>query len=154
MSLEPWHWLTLAGLLALLEVAVPGFAVLWFAIAAAGTSLLALALPSLAWEWQVMAFAAAGVASAFAWTAWRRRHPQASDAAHLNRPLERLVGRRLQLSEAIRHGRGRVRAGDGSWPATGPDLPAGTEVLVTATREGTLVVEPATAPLDQEPSTR
>jgi inner membrane protein len=42
---------------------------------------------------------------------------------------------------AIEHGRGRVRVGDGAWPARGPDLPAGARARVVGIEGGVLVVE-------------
>ncbi|MFD0391040.1 NfeD family protein [Tistrella bauzanensis] len=42
------------------------------------------------------------------------------------------------VEEAIRSGRGRVRLGDGSWSATGPDLATGTPVTVVA-MDGTVL---------------
>jgi membrane protein implicated in regulation of membrane protease activity len=43
--------------------------------------------------------------------------------------------------EAISGGTGRVRVGDGEWPAEGPDMDAGTKVRIAGVRGGVVVVE-------------
>ncbi|TIU25428.1 MAG: NfeD family protein, partial [Mesorhizobium sp.] len=50
----------------------------------------------------------------------------------LNRRGAQMVGRTATLSEPIQNGRGRIRLGDTLWRVSGPDLPAGTQVRVTA----------------------
>ena len=47
----------------------------------------------------------------------------------------------LTLDQAIVGGRGRVRIGDSSWIAEGPDLPAGTRVRVVAVEGVVLKVQ-------------
>ena len=63
MTLTFWHWLVLGGLLLLLEVFTPGFVFMWLALAAAVTGSLLWLAPELAWQLQVLIFAAAAVAS-------------------------------------------------------------------------------------------
>ncbi len=74
---------------------------------------------------------------------WTHRARPPSDQPDLNRRPEQLVGRVLQVEEAIVGGRGKVRAGDTLWPAEGPDMPAGAAARVAAVRDTVLVVERA-----------
>ena len=60
----------------------------------------------------------------------------------LNDRAARLIGETLVVVEAIEDGRGRVRVGDGAWPARGPDAAAGTRVRVTGADGACLHVEP------------
>jgi hypothetical protein len=54
-----------------------------------------------------------------------------------------LVGRDFLLERAIVNGAGAIRVHDSVWRVTGPDLPAGARVRVTAVEEGVLLrVEP------------
>ena len=55
----------------------------------------------------------------------------------------RLVGQRARLETAIADGRGSLRIGDTLWQVTGPDLPAGTNVRISASDGIVLTVEPA-----------
>jgi inner membrane protein len=66
--------------------------------------------------------------------------------ANLNRRGAQLIGRQVQLAQAIEHGEGRVRVGDGEWIALGPDLPAGNWVRITGAEGTALRVEPLDQP--------
>ena len=55
-----------------------------------------------------------------------------SDNPALNRRTAALIGRVVDLREAIVDGRGRVQIADAFWDVEGPDLPAGTHVRVLA----------------------
>ena len=72
-------------------------------------------------------------------------HPSVlkTDQPDLNRRPDQLVGRVVVVEEAIAHGRGKVRIGDTLWIVEGSDMPAGTEVRVTATQGAILRVERA-----------
>jgi len=72
-------------------------------------------------------------------------HPSVlkTDQPDLNRRPDQLVGRVVAVEEAIAHGRGKVRIGDTLWIVEGSDMPAGTEVRVTATQGAILRVERA-----------
>jgi len=82
----------------------------------------------------------------------RRRHPriadtlglgeEVSDALRLNDPAGVLIGRIAVVEQAIVAGRGRLAIDGTTWSAQGPDLPAGTRVMITATQGTVLVVKP------------
>ena len=138
----PGHfvWWSLALLLAAAEVLAPGYFLLWIGVGAAATGFVVMLLPQLGVLAQALAFTVLAFLSCAAYWRWLRPRLQRSEYSDttLNRRGASLIGRRLVLSEAISEGRGRVRVGDGVWLATGPDLPAGSEVEVIAA-EGVLL---------------
>ena len=60
MSLEPWQWWALGGVLVLVETLAPGVAFLWLGLAAFTTGLLLWLAPNLIWQAQVLFFALTG----------------------------------------------------------------------------------------------
>ncbi len=136
-----WLWFALASLLIVLETLVPGVHFLWFGMAAGVVGVLALAVP-IGWPWQIIAFALISVASVF----WVRRYARAdaakSDEPELNVRAAQYIGRNVEVVDAIRNGRGKVRIGDTVWAAEGKDTPQGTEVRVTGVNGTVLVVGP------------
>jgi inner membrane protein len=141
LMLEPvefWHWWALGGMLAIVEVFAPGFMFLWIGIAAGLVGCLLLVWPGLGLPGQIVAFAILSVASVIAWRRVQKAHPILTDEPNLNRRGAQYVGQRGALVAPIVHGRGRIELADGSWPVTGPELPAGTNVEVTGA-DGTLL---------------
>ena len=136
-----WLWFALASLLIVLETLVPGVHFLWFGMAAGVVGVLALTVP-ISWPWQIIAFALISVASVF----WVRRYARAdaadSDEPELNVRAAQYIGRNVEVVDAIRNGRGKVRIGDTVWVAEGEDVPQGTEVRVTGVNGTVLVVGP------------
>lgn len=135
----PWLWFALAVVLVILETIVPGIHFLWFGMAAGVVGALALATP-IAWQWQLILFALLAVASVF----WVRRF--GADRGQTDEPVLNIrgaqyIGRNVEVVDAIRNGRGKVRVGDTVWGAQGEDAPAGTEVKVTGVNGTVLVVE-------------
>ena len=65
---------------------------------------------------------------------------------------EQMRGRDGVLAEAIVQGRGRMRIGDSLWPVQGPDLPAGSQVRVTAVQGIVLQVAPVAVPASPDAS--
>lgn len=58
----------------------------------------------------------------------------------MNDPLGQFVGRSFTLVEPIVEGEGRLKIGDTVWRVTGPDMRAGTKVIVTGAQGTALVV--------------
>ena len=133
-------WLIAALALGLAELLVPGVFLVFVGIAAAitGAALLVLDLPLAA---QLASFGVWSVVTVLIGRRWYADYPVAADA-HLNDRTARMIGEVVRVEEAIVGGRGRVRVGDGSWPARGADAPAGEAVRITAVDGGTVVVEP------------
>ena len=127
-----WHWLVVAAVFAVIEVAVPAMVCIWFAVAAFGTAAIAWLAPNLAWEHQALTFAALSVASVGIGRVVFARIRVRPSAARLNRRAEGYIGRTFTLERPIVDGRGRLRVDDTMWIVEGPDLPAGTRVQVTS----------------------
>ncbi len=148
----PGHfvWWSAALVLAAAEVLAPGYFLLWIGLGAAATGALVMVLPNLGVLAQSMSFTTLAFLSCVSYWYWLRPAMQRGDRQDvtLNRRGASLVGQRLVLTEAIREGRGRVRVGDSVWLATGPDLPAGTEVEVIDVEGVLLNVRPANAGMD------
>ena len=136
-----WVWLGIAAALAIFELIVPGVFLIWIALAAAGTSVLAL-LTGIALPFQVMLFAILSMASVYAGRRWYAAHDVASDDPLLNDRAARLVGKQVTVVAAIRGGEGRVRVGDSVWTCRGPDCDEGTAVRITGCDGNSLRVEP------------
>jgi inner membrane protein len=143
VAIEFWHWWALAVLFGTFEAFAPGFVFGWLGMAAGLTGALVLVLPGLGWQAQLLAAAAFALASLLAWFLVARRAAGVAPAASpLNDRAARYVGRRCTVVEAIEHGRGRVRVGDGSWLAVGRDAPVGASVRVVGVDGTALLVEP------------
>jgi membrane protein implicated in regulation of membrane protease activity len=135
VELGPWNWMVLGFILLALEIAVPGVFLLWIGIAALIIGAASLALWDTGfWTWQVqvVAFLVLSLVSAYVGKQIVRRREGESDQPLLNRRGAQMIGRTATLAEPIREGRGRIQLGDTLWRVSGPDLPAGTRVKVTA----------------------
>jgi len=147
MSWQPplwniWFWASLALLLVVLEILIPGEFFLWFGVAALLTGLVSLLTP--AWQYQLGAFAILSVASITV-TVWRLRHrPLRSARPLLNRRLKALVGEVGEVRTTIpEHGRGEVYVAGTLWPAVARRaIGAGTTVKVRRVKGMVLEVEP------------
>jgi membrane protein implicated in regulation of membrane protease activity len=138
--------MVLGSVLLILEILVPGVFLLWIGIAAILVGALTLQLAHAAfwvWQAQVVLFLILSVISAYVGRQVMAKTGGESDQPLLNRRAEQLIGRTATLAEPIAEGRGRIRLGDTFWLVTGPDLPVGARVRVTAVKDMELVVEPA-----------
>lgn len=138
-----WHWLVLAMLLLVVEIAAPVQWFLWVALAAGLTSLVVLVLPSLGWPLQLLVFGLLVVASLFVGRRLFEGRREPTDAPSLNRRGEQYVGRTFTLTEPIINGHGTVKVGDTRWRVSGPELAEGHPVRVTGVDGTTLRVEAA-----------
>jgi membrane protein implicated in regulation of membrane protease activity len=127
-----WHWLVVAAVFAVIEVAVPAMVCIWFAAAALGTAAIAWLAPDLAWEHQALIFAALAIAGVAIGRVAFVRIRGRSGEPRLNRRAETYIGRAFTLERPIVDGRGRLKVDDTMWLVEGPDLPAGTRVQVTS----------------------
>jgi inner membrane protein len=140
-GLEPhWWWLVAAIVLAIVELVVPGSFLIWIAAAAALTGVAALAL-GIPLAFQFALFGLFSVGSVYFGRRWYGNAIQSSDPL-LNDRAARLIGETVIVVEAIQDGRGRVKVGDGVWPARGADAAAGARVKVTGADGTCLQVEP------------
>ncbi|MGN6357949.1 MAG: NfeD family protein [Novosphingobium sp.] len=135
-----WAWLALGLALAVAEMAVPGFFLIWLAGAALVTGLLAWAVP-LSLAWQIVIFAGLSLIAVFLGRRYLRANPVVSADPLLNDRGGRLVGETVVVTQAIDGGSGRVRQGDSEWLAKGPDAEPGTRMRVAGHQGTTLLVE-------------
>jgi hypothetical protein len=141
-GLEPhWVWLIVAVALGIAELLVPGVFLIWLAAAAALTGLAALIF-GLPLAFQFAVFALLAIASVYLGRRWYANNPVESSDPMLNDRAARLIGENVVVVGAIENGQGRVRVGDGVWPARGPDAAEGSWVRVTGADGTCLRVEP------------
>jgi len=134
-------WLTGAVILAALELVLPGVFLVFVAMAMAATGAITLFLPDLSIGGQLGGFAAWSLVTVLIGKRWYNRYPVATSDPLLNDRVARLVGEVVIVVQAIEHGEGRVRVGDGEWPARGPDTPVGGRVQIAGADGGTLIVK-------------
>ncbi|MBM3105772.1 NfeD family protein [Pseudomonas sp. V1] len=125
-----WHWLVLAIALLIVEVFVGGWYIIWFGIAAAVTGFIVALLPDLPLAIQGIVFSVLGVVACIVWWRMASKRITTDAASTLNSRGSELVGRTFVVKESIVTGRGTIAVGDSTWPAAGPDIPAGTTVIV------------------------
>ncbi|MEO6699731.1 MAG: NfeD family protein [Paraperlucidibaca sp.] len=132
-------WWIIALVLALSELLSGSLFLLMLALAG-GLTALAVHAGLGEWQYQAALFSLLSVLLCFAWA--KRRAAKAELApTGLNRGVKRWVGREIVLTEPIVQGRARAAMDDTFWTLSGPDLPAGTRVRVSAVQGNTLVVE-------------
>ncbi len=140
LTLVAWHWLALGLVLIVLEVMVSGYVLLWLGIPALLVGAAMLLQPGLSLAMQIGLFGAMAVISLAASLSMRRR--KAAAAPTVNTGAARFIGRTAILTTALQAGHGEIALGDTVWPVSGPDLPAGTEVVITGSDGIVLTVEP------------
>lgn len=143
-------WIAAAVLFGFGEIVVPGAFLIFLAIAAAITGLVALALPDLPIAAQLISFTLWSAVTVFIGKRWYHDYPVASSDPNLNDRAARLINEEVIVSSAIIDGEGRVRIGDGEWSASGPSVPAGSLVRIVGVEGSTLLVEPVTPGLVEQ----
>ena len=141
-ELQYWHWWIIGVGLVALEMLVPGTFFLWLGVSAGVTGFLLLAMPDLAWQYQIIVFSVLSVGSIYIGRKVWRPSLGDTDEPALNRRGAQYVGRVVKLAEPITNGRGKARVGDSLWLVAGADQPAGAEVKVTGVEGTVLQVEP------------
>lgn len=137
---DHWGWLVFAALLGVAEVLIPGVFLIWVALAAAVTGLVALAFP-ISVPLQLLLFAGLCLVSVWGGRRWYTANPVDSQDPLLNDRTARLVGEIVTVVEPIDNGHGRVKVGDSVWSCRGPDAPVGTRVRVIGADASELKVE-------------
>jgi hypothetical protein len=145
-TLPPWQgWLIAGVLLGIAEIVAPGIFLIWIAIAAGLTGIVAFLLPVPLWL-QVLLFALLCVVATYLGRRWYAAQPGESQDPLLNDRIGRLIGRTATVSTGLAQGSGHVKVGDSIWPCEGPDLPPGSLVRITGADGTTLRVEPCDQP--------
>ena len=140
---ESLIWLSLAVLLGGAELVVPGVFLIFLAIAAGIVAAATFVLPELPLAAQLGVFGMWSVVTVLIGRRWYQDYPVETSDPLLNDRARRLIGETVVVADAIVLGRGRVRVGDGEWPAQGPDAPTGTRMRIVSVTSGIVVVEPA-----------
>ncbi|MEH6789473.1 NfeD family protein [Parasphingorhabdus sp.] len=140
ISNPEYVWLGLAALLALAELFVPGVFLIWVAAAAAVTGILSLFI-DLTVAGQLTLFGLATILAVLGGRRWYLTHNVESENPLLNNRSAQLVGRTVTVVEAVSATSGRVKVGDGEWPAQGPSLAKGMIAKVAAVEAGVLRLE-------------
>jgi membrane protein implicated in regulation of membrane protease activity len=136
-------WLAAAVALGIAELLVPGVFLVFLAIAAAIVAAATLVLPDLPVAAQLGVFAMWSVVTVLIGRRWYTDYPVDTADPLLNDRARRLVGETVTVADAIVSGHGRVRVGDGEWPAKGPDAPTGARMRIVSVTSGVVMVEPA-----------
>ena len=143
MRAEVIAWACLSLLLIAAEVVAPGVFMLWLGMAAAVVFAVVLLVPGIPPPLQALGFIVLSFAFIAVYRRYFRKADQQSDQPLLNRRAEQFVGKVYVLESAISNGTGRIKLGDALWTVTGPELPAGARVRVTAAESMVLSVVPA-----------
>ena len=140
-GLDPhWFWLTLGVILGAAEIVAPGFFLIWLALAALITGIVAWLLP-IGVPLQMGLFAVLAIVTVYAARRWLIQNPIVSDDPLLNDRGGRLTGEIVTVVEAIADGNGRVKVGDSVWSAKGSDAAVGARVRITGSDGSVLNVE-------------
>lgn len=135
-------WLIAALALGIAELAAPGIFLVFLAIAAAATGVAMIALPDLPAAAQLASFGVWSAVTVLIGRRWYRDYPVEGADPMLNDRAARLVGEVVIVEVATTEENGRVRVGDGSWPARGAPAAKGDSVRIVSVADGVLVVEP------------
>ena len=92
------------------------------------------------WHGQLVAFGLLSLVFVIFGHRFVKTRDRGSDKPNLNDRHATLIGQNAVLSAAIENGNGKVKIGDTVWKVTGPDLPKGASVVVTASENGVLKV--------------
>ncbi len=143
-QIGPWAWVLVGLALLVLEIflSLPGSIFLFTGIAALIVGATAL-LFDWGWQFQLIGFGILSVALVVLGRRFFAGRDTAASDINLNERAAGLVGSSFMLVDAIVDGSGgRVKVGDSTWRAVGPDTPSGTRVKVIG-YEGTMLrVEP------------
>jgi membrane protein implicated in regulation of membrane protease activity len=121
---------------------MPGAFLMWIGIAALITGLVALLVP-IGVPVQLFVFAVTAIASVYVGRRVLVRNPIESADPLLNDRGARLIGEIVTAVTAIDASQGRVKVGDGVWPARGAIADIGDRLRVIGIERSVLLVEKA-----------
>ncbi|SKA12315.1 NfeD family protein [Consotaella salsifontis] len=145
-GLLDYGWWIVGLVLLAVEIAAPGVYLIFFGIAALLVGTNVLIWGGTGWfgfSQQVLAFIVLSAVCILLGRRWYGAREENRLSPHLNHRTARLVGRQAKLSEAITNGRGRIAIEDSWWSVEGPDMPAGSRVMIVGADGAVLKVEPA-----------
>lgn len=145
ITMGHWAYAILGVSLLILEILVPAFFFIWFAVAAFAVAALTYVYPGLATEMQFLLFAITGLSAAILFAKRSAAGQKGDEASTLNRRGEQHVGEVHRLAQAIENGEGKIKLGDSLWKVRGPDCEAGTQVEITGVSSIVFTVKPVAA---------
>ncbi len=140
-NLQFWHWWIFAIILIILEVFSPGAFFMWMGAAAGVTGLALLVMPEMSWQIQFILFSVASIAAILVGRTFFSRQSANTDDPTLSQLEHELTGKIYEVENAIINGSGRIKVGESTWKAQGPDCEAGTSVKVIGVQGAVLLVE-------------
>jgi len=140
IGLSPWHWLSAAVLLLVIDMLIGSYYLLWVSFAAFLVALLQWAF-GFGWEAQMVVFTVTSVLSVIAWYVYDKKRDKTKPRPTLNKRGHQYIGRTFQLSDAIINGVGKIKVDDSSWKVKGEDAPINTPVKVIDIDGTVLIVE-------------
>jgi membrane protein implicated in regulation of membrane protease activity len=140
--LTPWHWLTAAVILIVVEMMIGTYFLLWVGFAAAATALVQWIF-GISWQVQMIVFFILSLVSIAAWHFYSKNNPEIDTMPNLNKRGHQHIGRTFNLSRAIVNGTGKINVNDSTWKVEGEDLPEGAKVKVVDISGTILKVEKA-----------
>lgn len=135
-----WYWLSLALILLVLEIILPGIFLIWLGLGSAAVGVFLLLFPHASASWQLAALTISMLAAVGAGLKWqagtRKNQPN-----QLNLGMSGYVGRTAVVSQSFVGGMGRVSLDGSSFPARSSDeLEENQPVTISAVDGQTLVV--------------
>ncbi|MDM1545750.1 NfeD family protein [Ignatzschineria indica] len=132
-------WLIAGALLILFEIILPGVYLFWIGIAALMVGGV-LSVIDLSIILQILLFAIFALLAVIVGVKTYKGKEIKSSALNQTRGSE-FIGRNITLQEAVINQQGRVALGDSTWAIEGEDLPAGSQIRITAVQGNTLLYE-------------
>lgn len=115
-ALTFWHWLSIAGVLLIVELLLGAEFLLWLAFPAvisAGASYIA---PEMDWRLQVLLYIIFSIVFLIVWNKfYRGKNMKETDQPHLNQRQNQYVGRTFTLVETLNNGEGKIVVDDSHW---------------------------------------
>ncbi|VAW45761.1 hypothetical protein MNBD_GAMMA02-968 [hydrothermal vent metagenome] len=140
VALTPWHWLTAAVLLLVIEMLVGSYYLLWVSFAAFLVAIMQWIF-GIGWGAQMVIFTVVAILSVVAWYIYDKKRDKTSTRPNLNKRGHQYIGRTFQLSNAIINGVGKIKVDDSTWKVQGKDAPIDTAVRVKDIDGTELIVE-------------
>lgn len=140
LELTPWHWLTAAVFLLVVEMLIGSYYLLWVSFAAFLVAIIQWMF-GITWGAQMVIFSIVSVLSVVAWYFYDLKRDKTSSRPNLNKRGHQYIGRTFQLSHSIVNGVGKINVDDSTWKVKGEDAPVDTTVRVKDIDGTILIVE-------------
>ncbi len=132
-SLGLWNWFIIAAIFGVLEMALPGYLMIWYGLAALFVGVLALVV-EISWQMQLVLYALIGMGLLAGSLRFAGSRTGKSDRPLLNKRGKTHIGHVYELLEDTINSRGSVKVGDSIWSVQledNADLGKGKAVLIT-----------------------